>query len=45
MHRLPRDPPRVEYRLTPLGEGLRTVFDTMATWALTVPDAEPAVNA
>jgi DNA-binding HxlR family transcriptional regulator len=40
----PEIPPRVEYRLTPLGEGLRGVLDTMATWALTVPDGEPAAT-
>ncbi|WP_416970821.1 winged helix-turn-helix transcriptional regulator [Streptomyces sp. 4F14] len=33
-------PPRVEYRLTPLGEGLRDVLDEMGTWALRVPDRE-----
>ncbi|MFJ4972878.1 MULTISPECIES: winged helix-turn-helix transcriptional regulator [unclassified Streptomyces] len=33
-------PPRVEYRLTPLGEGLREVLDAMAAEGLTVP--EPA---
>ncbi|NUP19631.1 MAG: helix-turn-helix transcriptional regulator [Streptomyces sp.] len=37
-------PPRVEYQLTPLGEGLREVLDAMATWALAVPDGEPAVT-
>ncbi|MFI9730480.1 winged helix-turn-helix transcriptional regulator [Streptomyces sp. NPDC052092] len=31
-------PPRVEYRITPLGEGLRAVLDAMATWAVAVPD-------
>ncbi|MFF3020690.1 winged helix-turn-helix transcriptional regulator [Streptomyces sp. NPDC057939] len=31
-------PPRVEYRLTPLGERLREVLESMAGWALTVPD-------
>lgn len=31
-------PPRVEYRLTPLGEGLRDVLDAMATWADSIPD-------
>jgi DNA-binding HxlR family transcriptional regulator len=29
----PEIPPRVEYRLTPAGERLRVVLDTMATWA------------
>jgi DNA-binding HxlR family transcriptional regulator len=29
-------PPRVEYRLTPLGENLRPVLESMAAWALTV---------
>ncbi|WP_307678471.1 helix-turn-helix domain-containing protein [Streptomyces sp. V4I2] len=38
-------PPRVEYWLTPLGEGLREVLDAMATWAVAVPDGEPAVTA
>ncbi|MGW0840635.1 winged helix-turn-helix transcriptional regulator [Streptomyces sp. NPDC002787] len=38
-------PPRVEYRLTPLGEGLRAVLDTMAAWAVTVPDGEPTAIA
>ncbi|PAZ12552.1 transcriptional regulator [Streptomyces sp. SA15] len=40
----PEIPPRVEYRLTPLGEGLREVLDAMATWAVTVPDGEPAAT-
>jgi DNA-binding HxlR family transcriptional regulator len=31
-------PPRVEYRLTPHGEGLREVLGAMATWALSIPD-------
>ncbi|MFE9628533.1 winged helix-turn-helix transcriptional regulator [Streptomyces sp. NPDC006527] len=31
-------PPRVEYRITPLGEGLRDVLEAMATWAIGVPD-------
>ncbi|MGO4612711.1 winged helix-turn-helix transcriptional regulator [Nocardia sp. 2YAB30] len=31
-------PPRVEYALTPLGEGLRDVLDAMGTWAMAVPD-------
>jgi DNA-binding HxlR family transcriptional regulator len=35
----------VEYRLTPLGEGLRAVLDTMAAWAVTVPDGEGSVTA
>lgn len=34
----PEIPPRVEYRLTPLGEGLRDVLDAMATWADSVPE-------
>ncbi|MFI1225005.1 MULTISPECIES: winged helix-turn-helix transcriptional regulator [unclassified Streptomyces] len=33
-------PPRVEYRLTPVGEGLREVLDAMAAWAVSIP--EPA---
>ncbi len=37
-------PPRVEYRLTPLGEGLREVLDAMAAWAMAVPDSEPTVT-
>jgi DNA-binding HxlR family transcriptional regulator len=41
----PEIPPRVEYRLTPLGEGLREVLDAMAAWAVTVPDGESAVTA
>ncbi|MER5964578.1 helix-turn-helix domain-containing protein [Streptomyces sp. NPDC002057] len=34
-------PPRVEYRLTPLGEGLGPVLDTMARWATSIPDPAP----
>ncbi|MFD0142484.1 MULTISPECIES: winged helix-turn-helix transcriptional regulator [unclassified Streptomyces] len=34
----PEIPPRVEYRLTPLGEGLRPVLETMAEWATSIPD-------
>ncbi|WP_328412557.1 helix-turn-helix transcriptional regulator [Streptomyces violaceus] len=34
-------PPRVEYQLTPLGEGLRDVLNAMGTWAEAVPDPEP----
>ncbi|MBR8638251.1 helix-turn-helix transcriptional regulator [Streptomyces tuirus] len=41
----PEIPPRVEYRLTPLGEGLRDVLDAMAAWAVTVPDGESTVTA
>ncbi|MFC8511754.1 winged helix-turn-helix transcriptional regulator [Streptomyces sp. NPDC057257] len=37
-------PPRVEYRLTPVGEGLRAVLDTMAAWAVTVPDGTPTAT-
>ena len=33
----PEIPPRVEYRLTPLGEGLRAVLEAMGAWADTVP--------
>ncbi len=35
-------PPRVEYRLTPHGEGLRDVLEAMATWASSIPDPSPA---
>ncbi|ANS70188.1 transcriptional regulator, HxlR family [Streptomyces lincolnensis] len=31
-------PPRVEYALTPLGEGLRDVLEAMGDWAMAVPD-------
>ncbi len=34
-------PPRVEYQLTPLGEGLRDVLNAMGAWAEAVPDPEP----
>ncbi|WP_327675224.1 winged helix-turn-helix transcriptional regulator [Kitasatospora sp. NBC_00458] len=34
----PEIPPRVEYRLTPLGEGLGPVLQTMAAWATSIPD-------
>lgn len=38
----PEIPPRVEYRLTELGEGLRAVLDAMNTWAMSIPEpAEP----
>lgn len=30
-------PPRVEYRLTPLGQRLRPVLEAMGAWADTVP--------
>ncbi|MFF5515829.1 winged helix-turn-helix transcriptional regulator [Streptomyces coeruleorubidus] len=36
-------PPRVEYRLTPLGEGLRDVLEAMATWAQAVPEPDVTV--
>jgi DNA-binding HxlR family transcriptional regulator len=38
-------PPRVEYALTPLGEGLREVLEAMGTWAMAVPDPEADVTA
>ncbi|MFM9584052.1 winged helix-turn-helix transcriptional regulator [Streptomyces caniscabiei] len=37
---LRRSPPRVEYQLTPLGEGLRDVLDAMGTWAQAVPEPD-----
>ncbi|MEU3855376.1 helix-turn-helix domain-containing protein [Streptomyces sp. NPDC029554] len=40
----PEIPPRVEYALTPLGEGLREVLEAMGTWAMAVPDPEPGVT-
>lgn len=33
-------PPRVEYELTIIGQGLRPVLDAMNAWAETVPAAE-----
>jgi DNA-binding HxlR family transcriptional regulator len=38
-------PPRVEYALTPLGEGLRDVLEAMGAWAMAVPDPEADVTA
>ncbi|NEC91771.1 winged helix-turn-helix transcriptional regulator [Streptomyces sp. SID12501] len=38
-------PPRVEYALTPLSEGLRAVLEAMGAWAMAVPDPEPGVTA
>nr|WP_104782278.1 MULTISPECIES: winged helix-turn-helix transcriptional regulator [Streptomyces] len=38
-------PPRVEYALTPLGEGLREVLEAMGTWATGVPDPESGITA
>jgi DNA-binding HxlR family transcriptional regulator len=37
-------PPRVEYRLTPTGEKLRPVLESMAAWALTIEDGAPAAE-
>lgn len=34
-------PPRVEYKLTPLGESLRPVLEAMAAWALTIHGTIP----
>lgn len=34
-------PPRVEYALTPVGEGLREVLEAMSAWALSIPDPVP----
>ena len=38
----PEIPPRVEYRLTPLGEGLREVLEAMGTWAMSIPEPVPS---
>ncbi|MFF1294694.1 MULTISPECIES: winged helix-turn-helix transcriptional regulator [unclassified Streptomyces] len=38
-------PPRVEYALTPLGEGLRDVLEATGTWAMAVPDPAAEVTA
>jgi DNA-binding HxlR family transcriptional regulator len=37
--------PRVEYALTPLGEGLRKVLKANGTWAMAVPDPEADATA
>lgn len=37
-------PPRVEYELTTLGEGLRDVLESMAAWAVAVPDPGAGVT-
>ncbi|WP_231873279.1 MULTISPECIES: helix-turn-helix domain-containing protein [Kitasatospora] len=34
----PEIPPRVEYRLTPLGERLGPVLQAMSDWATSIPD-------
>ncbi|MFD8500743.1 winged helix-turn-helix transcriptional regulator [Amycolatopsis sp. NPDC059657] len=34
----PEIPPRVEYRLTPVGEGLREVLEAMGAWAMTIQE-------
>ena len=33
----PELPPRVEYTLTDVGQGLRPVLEAMNAWAMTVP--------
>ncbi|MEU0999930.1 winged helix-turn-helix transcriptional regulator [Streptomyces tibetensis] len=38
-------PPRVEYALTPLGEGLREVLEAMGAWAMGVQDPESGITA
>ncbi|MEA5122634.1 winged helix-turn-helix transcriptional regulator [Xanthomonas floridensis] len=37
-------PPRVVYELTPLGEGLRSVFDALREWGESVPVEAVAVT-
>lgn len=36
----PEIPPRVEYALTEIGQGLRPVLEAMNAWAMTVPTVD-----